>query len=195
MDLQLLYLSYGISFLFLIIPFRQYQGYYFYYFCSISFSGVFSFLFYNCGINQNIALLLFANLALLSVHYEYLNKKNNFLILLVYVIISFVVYFLSSYKIVFAYCILIRILIVGFVVNRALKFILTKQKLLGFHIAIILFELLVAFKLFAYIIMLDSRFAIYNTINVAEGLLAVFFIIFSEDGFSLAIPVRFHNRN
>jgi hypothetical protein len=176
--------------LFLIPPFRQYKGYFFYYFCSISFSGIFSFLLYNCGINQNIILLLSSNFALLSLHYEYVNKKNNILILLAYVVTSFIIYLFFSYKIVFAYFILNRIIIIGFVVNRALKFILTKQKLLGFHVALILFELPIVIKYLAYILMLNSRFTIYITINAIEGLFALFFIIFREDSPYFAFPVK-----
>ena len=189
MEFKTIYIAHLCAIAFLFPVFRQYKGYYFFFFLSLAFSSIFSHILFFAHINVNINLLMSAHLHLFSVHYRYCKVKTRIVFLVFYFIISFSLYFYSSFQVQFIYFIFLHITIIGFIFHRALMSIHKYLEIRIFYVALIIFETSVILKFVSILTQLHEGPYHFALTNAFEIFLAIFFMIFREDRPHFAYPL------
>ncbi len=182
-QMNLYYISgFLLTFTFILPVFRQYKGYYFYYFFLLSCSGLLSILLlWGLKINANIIILLVSHFLIYSLHPNFFSKKLNYSLLIVYITMSFLVYFFLEYPSLFIYFILLHLTIVYFISYRMLRFVHKYLEVKYFHLALLLYEISVIGKYLSLIMNLSTGIHYFTITNIFQIFLAIFFCIYRED--------------
>lgn len=175
------YSSYFVVVAFILTLFRQYKGYYFYFFLLLAISGPVSHIFYLLGINQNIIIFLTAHLLIYSLHPRFFNKKIDIGLLIIYIIFSFIVYLFINFPYNFMYFIFIHMIIINLITYRMLRFAQKYLEIRYFHLTLLLFEISVIGKYLSLIMNLNSGVYYFILTNIFHAFLALYFCFVRED--------------
>ncbi|OGU59632.1 MAG: hypothetical protein A2V66_17865 [Ignavibacteria bacterium RBG_13_36_8] len=189
--MNLYYIIFYISiFFWLLPPFRQYGGKYFYYFLILALTDAISTIAIQIfSINPNKLMLLSCFLLLISIlGYKLLSTKS-----IIAVVVFTFISILSdnfSYKYQFLTMIIFHSTILIVILKYMLIYSFRYNEINFFHIVIILLESIYITKIMAMLIQLDTGIVFHFLCAIFQMLIAIFFTIFREDKPKLTIQLK-----
>ena len=176
-------------FFWLLPPFRQYKGEYFYFFFLLAITDPIGYVISHYGFSS-VWLYVYANiLMLLSLFYTKFDSKIIGLLALLFLLFSFI-YTLLPYEYYFITCIIINFIIIVIILKKAIVHIFNKYEINFFHFILLLYLALIITRSIAVLVEIQTGTAYHLLTGVLQIFIAIFFTLVREDKPKLAIMLK-----